>query len=117
VRPTADQPPPAPVVVTRSEPAPPPLPSLASSAKHFGHAADYSWLKGEVQQSLKGMRLRYAPVDEEDLHGGSVTLLSDGQVDGLKDGQLVQVRGHLVSVESRAPAPPYKVLSVEPLSH
>jgi hypothetical protein len=88
-----------------------PLP--APGQTRYGRAGDYGWLVGEVEQSYRGPRLRYAPVDQVDPYGGSVTLLRDSLVDGLKDGQVVRVRGHLLNPDNRAPAPPYKVLSVE----
>jgi hypothetical protein len=79
----------------------------------FGHAPDYGWLRGEIQQSLRGTRLRYAPVDEVDPYGGSVTLIADGQVEGLRDSQCVRVRGQLLNPDRLRPAPGYRVVSVE----
>jgi hypothetical protein len=79
----------------------------------FGHAPDYAWLRGEVERSLRGVRLRYAPVDEADPYGGSVTLVSSPLVDGLRDGQSVRVRGQFLNPEQHTPAPPYRVVSVE----
>jgi hypothetical protein len=81
----------------------------------YGHGQDYGWLKGEVEKSLHGVRLRYARVDEEDTYGGSVTLVADAQVDGLRDGQRVRVRGHLVDPQASNLAPAYKVIAVEAL--
>jgi hypothetical protein len=81
----------------------------------FNHAQDYTWLCGEVQQSYKGIRLRFAPVDVADPYGGSVTLVPDAQVNTLKDGQLVRIRGQLVHPEHLGCAPPYKVAAIESL--
>src|SRR5262249_29636475 len=48
----------------------------AASGPGYGHAEDYTWLSGQVEQwgHNKIYRLRYASVDETDAHGGSVTL-------------------------------------------
>jgi hypothetical protein len=79
----------------------------------FGHAEDYTWLRGEVEYSklANGWRLRYASVDESDTYGGSVTLT--GAVGKLTDGQHVYVRGQLHDPESRKPSPAYRVDSIE----
>ena len=81
----------------------------------YGHANDYHWLNGQVQYSRisKAWRLRYAPLDEIDPYGGSVTLVDDGTLGSLKDGQYVRVHGQLVSSPDKAVAPPYKVDSVQ----
>jgi len=106
----ADQPPPVSTVVpppttnnaalTRGEP-PPPRKSFAdvTAQPFFSHAADYSWLQGQVEYSHFGnsWRLRYASVDESDSYGGSVTLLDNNLLENLKDGQYVRVQGHLAS--------------------
>jgi hypothetical protein len=88
-------------------------PAAASGSVPYAHALDYGCLTGEVQVALRGVRLRYAQVDQDDRYGGSVTLLADPVVAGLRDGQMVRFRGQLLSPESRTPAPSYKVVSVE----
>jgi hypothetical protein len=105
----AEQPPPPATVVppatnntalSRGEP-PPPRKSFAdvTAQPFFSHAADYSWLQGQVEYSHFGnsWRLRYASVDESDSYGGSVTLLDNNLLQNLKDGQYVRVQGHLAS--------------------
>src|SRR5262249_36117286 len=92
----ADQPRPVPTVappttnnaaLTRGEP-PPPRKSFAdvTAQPFFSHAADYSWLQGQVEYSHFGnsWRLRYASVDESDSYGGSVTLLDNNLLQNLK---------------------------------
>jgi hypothetical protein len=86
------------------------------SSPQYGHAPDYAWLKGEIQVCVRSKRLRFAPVDEADPYGGSVSLPADPQIEGLKDGQIALVRGHLIDPETRTSAPLYKVLSIEALS-
>lgn len=84
-----------------------------------GHAADYTWLCGQVQYSRlsKGWRLRYAGVEETDAYGGSVTLVDDGRLANLKDGDVVRVQGHLENVSERSIAPHYVIHSVEVQAH
>lgn len=83
----------------------------------FGHAPDYSWLVGQVEKSRlgTGWRLRYSSVDENDAHGGSVTLAGDGNLPTLRDGQYIRVHGHLASPDDRGAAPGYHVDSFEPV--
>src|SRR5581483_199982 len=57
----------------------------------YGHAADYSWLRGEVEHTRRGWHLRYASMDESDMHGGSVMLADNGQLSELKDGDVYVV--------------------------
>jgi hypothetical protein len=106
-------------------------PALAESTESFprrsspdhmatpdsGHAEDYSWLVGKLQYSRfnKSWRLRFASVDEEDRYGGSVTIVDDLRLAGLKDGQTVRVEGHLTNPEARTIAPPYEVNSIQAL--
>jgi hypothetical protein len=49
-------------------------------------------LTGEVYQFRKTWRLRYAPIDADDPHGGSVILVGAG-LEQLQDGQRVHVVG------------------------
>jgi hypothetical protein len=84
-----------------------------------GHASDYSWLAGEVQQYrlAKGWQLRYAGVDEVDAHGGSVLLISDtDQLSQLKEGQRVRVSGRLLYPDSHTSGTPFQVQSLQILS-
>jgi hypothetical protein len=83
----------------------------------FSHTEDYSCLSGQIQHSriTKGWRLRYASVDEVDPYGGSVTLADEAKLAGVKDGDLLRVRGHLVNPEDRGIAPSYQVDSIQPI--
>jgi hypothetical protein len=85
----------------------------ASTGMSFGHAPDYTWLRGQVQRSLHGVRLRFAPVDQVDRYGGSVTLVGDAQIEHLRDGQCVRVRGQLLNPDAKSPAPAYRVVAIE----
>ena len=83
----------------------------------FSHAEDYSWLSGQIQHSriAKAWRLRYASVDEVDPYGGSVTLMDDARVAGLKDGDFVRVHGRFVNPEGKGIAPPYEGDFIQPV--
>lgn len=81
----------------------------------FARADDYRWLNGQVRYDSfsKAWRLRYAPLDEEDAYGGSVTLVDDGTLGKLKDGQFIRVHGSLMCSREKAVRPRYKVISVQ----
>jgi len=76
----------------------------------------FSWLGGQLESSrlVKGWRLRFASVDEDEPHGGTVTLTGD--LPPLKDGQFIRVRGYLVDPQEHGLAPVYHVESYEPLN-
>lgn len=90
----------------------------AAAHSCFSHSGDYCELTGQIQHSriTKGWRLRYASVDEVDRYGGSVTLVEDAKLSGLNDGDLVHVRGRLVNHDESGIAPPYEVLSIQPIA-
>jgi hypothetical protein len=84
--------------LTRGEPPPVRRSFVDTTAQpFFSHAADYSWLQGQVEYShlSKGWRLRYASVDSEDAYGGSVTLADSEFLKNLKDGQYIRVEGSI----------------------
>jgi hypothetical protein len=91
----------------------------AGGPEKNSHAADYGWLSGEVEHSqlLRGWRLRYSRVDEEDAHGGSVLLVGNvHQFDDLQEGQEVRVTGHLLNADSHTAGSAYQVESLQVLS-
>jgi hypothetical protein len=83
----------------------------------FDHAADYSWLSGELQhaEGSNAWRLRYASVDENDAYGGSVTLMGSASLAGFKNGQSVRLTGHMADPQSHVPSPVYVVSNIETL--
>jgi hypothetical protein len=89
-----------------------------SAKSCYGHAEDYSWIKGELQfgHARNAWRVRFASIDEEDRYGGSVTLTEEGPMEEYKDGQLVHIEGRLVDPESRDPSPEYRVRAIMPLN-
>jgi hypothetical protein len=89
-------------------------PAPARAASPF-HAPDYGWLIGELHYShVRGVwRLRYAPPDEEDPFGGTMTLVDPGPMTAYRSGQIVRVEGELIDPASREPSPPYRVRSIQ----
>jgi hypothetical protein len=81
----------------------------------FGHATDYSWLRGQAEYSRirHGWRLRYASVDEVDRYGGSVTLIENRDLERVKDGQYITVHGHVSSTGEDGATAAYRVDSFE----
>jgi hypothetical protein len=116
--------------LTRGEPPPVRRSFVDTTAQpFFDHAADYTWLQGQLEYShvSKAWRLRYASVDSEDAYGGSVTLEDGPLVKNLKDGDYVRVEGCINKVEllqtgtstnfhqDRSIAPLYRVDGVKPI--
>jgi hypothetical protein len=89
----------------------------ATAAAPYGHAPDYRWLTGELRYSpARGAWcLHYAGGEEDDRHGGSVTLVGIGSTTHLRAGQAVRVEGEMIDIGSREPSPPYRVTSLRPL--
>lgn len=87
---------------------------LGSKTISFGAGENYRTLTGEVQQFRRGWRLRYAAVDAEDAHGGSVSLIGQG-LERLKDGVHVRVTGTLIPAEDRLSSPRFQVQALEVL--
>jgi len=82
-----------------------------------GHAADYSWLVGELQylQTRHAWRLCYGRPGAEDRYGGTVTLAGDALPPGAAAGQVVRVEGRLVNPGTSEPRPAYWVERVQVL--
>jgi hypothetical protein len=82
----------------------------------FKHTPDYSALEGQVSYSHidKAWRLRFASLDEIDSYGGSVTLVDNPALEGLKEGQHVRVQGRLVDPDRHEAGSAYKVQSLQP---
>jgi hypothetical protein len=69
-------------------------------------------ITGNVQPWRKTWRLRFAPVDQEAVYGGSVVLEGIG-LDRLRDGQTVRVQGVLIAPTERASPARYRVQTLE----
>jgi hypothetical protein len=81
----------------------------------FGRATDYRWLQGELLfSSVRGVwRLRYAAADDDDVYGGSVTLVDVDSHLALHAGQRVRIEGRLINPRSNEPSPFYHVLKLQ----
>lgn len=88
-------------------------------AGRYAYAADYRWLKGQLEYSLVDQRwkLRYIPIDgATDSHGGSVVL--DGAMPAeFQAGDFVTLRGSLAGEAAAGQfAPNYRFDAIEPLA-
>lgn len=90
-------------------------PTVNDSVQPRNRAEDYRWLVGELQYvHVRAVwRLRYAGAEEEDRHGGSVTLVETGSMSGFQSGQIVRVEGELVNPDVTGPSPAYRVRLIE----
>jgi hypothetical protein len=70
-------------------------------------------LTGTVESWRRTQRLRYAPADVEEANGGLVTLVGDPQLERMKEGQRIRVRGFLIPSADRAHPPRFQVQSME----
>jgi hypothetical protein len=95
-------------------PTTPAVPMDGKPAAMTGHAADYSWLYGEVHYDhiSRGWRLRYASLDEIDRWGGAVILAAESDLEKLKEGQVVKVQGRLLEPANSKSSPGYRVDSM-----
>lgn len=87
--------------------------TLKSVAFKYGATENYTILVGRVQEWRKTVRLRYAAVEQQDAHGGSVSLEGVADVHQLRDGQHVRVRGTLIPADGRAGSARFRVTSIE----
>ncbi|MFO0865706.1 MAG: hypothetical protein U0744_13820 [Gemmataceae bacterium] len=88
---------------------------LTNANVKLGAANDYKALTGHVTSFRKSWRLRYAAVESEDVHGGSVVLNGAG-LDRLKDGQLIRVQGSIIPPTDRNQPATFQVQAIEILA-
>jgi hypothetical protein len=70
----------------------------------YGHAEDYSWLKGVLIRHPNGsVDLRYCDIAAEDRWGGKVCLEPDSRLNAVRDGQVIYVEGSLVPETDETP--------------
>jgi hypothetical protein len=96
---------------SHANPSPPP----ARKEPTLARGADYSWLRGQVGYSrlTQGWYIRYAPFDQVDRYGGSLTLIDDGNLGLLAEGQFVTVRGHVEEPVEFKGTPRYRVFEID----
>ena len=64
----------------------------------YGHAADHSWLQGELDRHYRGhLELRFRPASEEDSLGGKVRLVDDPRLAEFRPGDVIAVEGELLT--------------------
>jgi hypothetical protein len=84
-----------------------------------GHEDDYSWITGQLQYIHADGGLwvvRYATVDTEDKFGGSVVLAPTVNMKNFREGDLVSVRGEILSEQRASHAvggPLYRAVAVD----
>lgn len=88
---------------------------LTNTNVKLGATDDYKALTGHVTSFRKSWRLRYAAVESEDVHGGSVMLNGAG-LERLKDGQLVRVQGTILAPADRNQPAMFQVQAIEILA-
>jgi hypothetical protein len=89
--------------------------TLKSTHIKYGASKNYTVLVGRVQEWRKTLRLRYAAVEQDDAHGGSVELEAGVELPPLRDGQHVRVRGAMIPAEDRVSSARFRVDAIEVL--
>jgi hypothetical protein len=83
----------------------------------YGHASDYTRLRGELDRHYRGhMDLRFKPASEEDSFGGKVRLENHPQLSEFRAGDVVEVYGEMVREpggESGTQYPRYHVKEIK----
>lgn len=86
-------------IVAAAEKATTPAPPVLEPSR----ADDFSWIQGRLQWvHVKGGAwvVRYAPLDREDIHGGSVVLVRDRRFEDFHEGDFVRLEGEILSQKS-----------------
>ena len=74
----------------------------------YGHAADYTWLQGELDRHYRGhLELRYRSVSEDDPYGGKVRLEDDPRLAEFRPGDIIAVEGELLTDPDGPSAAPW----------
>jgi hypothetical protein len=81
----------------------------------FTHAADYRWLVGCLlaRSGRDGWCVRYAAPDGSDPHGGILTLVAPGPMEGFHPGEVVRVEGELVDPLPHEIKPAFRVHAIQ----
>jgi hypothetical protein len=87
----------------------------ATIASIYGHAPDYSWIRGVLDKHYRGfMNIRYCDLSEEDPYGGKFTLQADERLESYRDGDVVWIKGQLMPQRNvRSAWNPFRVYRVE----
>jgi len=81
----------------------------------FAHAADYTWLVGELRAIGPDVwTVRFASVDDD---RDTVVLVDAPPMNDLHTGQLVRVEGQLVDPSSHDARPAFRVTAIHPVEH
>jgi hypothetical protein len=74
----------------------------------YGHAADYTWLQGELDRHYRGhLELRFRPMSEDDPYGGKVRLEDDPLLAEFRPGDVIAVEGELLTDPDGPAAAPW----------
>jgi hypothetical protein len=83
--------------------------SSSPASLMYGHAADYSWIRGVLDKHYRsGMNIRYCDLSEEDPHGGKFVLEDEPQLASYRDGDIVWIEGELLPKLRGAESSPWE---------
>lgn len=90
-------------------------PATKPPIHRLDHAADYSWVQGRLTRvhSRGGYwQVRYAGLDQSDRHGGQVILVGSA-TEGLKEGDMVRVRGSVLGYDGKLRGTKYRATGIQ----
>ncbi|NBO93555.1 MAG: hypothetical protein EBV06_14775 [Planctomycetia bacterium] len=90
------------------------LPTITASQPlvAIGHATDYRWIVGTLQEERGVWKILYGIAGDLDRYGGSLELLETGPMNGFWPGRLVRVEGELIDPAPLEIQPSYRVRSM-----
>jgi len=96
-------------------------PKIESRSDMYGHADDYSWLKGRLHKvHVPGVewKIRYLPIDEVDQWGGSMVLAPDIRLEDFNHLDVVYIKGKQLADRPSlyVSGPLYRIESIHDLS-
>ena len=87
-------------------------PKATHSTNNYGHARDYSWLRGILSRDSDGLWSITYDLKGNDEYSGNLGLTK--KLEGYRSGEIIEVRG-MITTEAVSPLgkPLYKVVSIE----
>ena len=87
----------------------------------YGHAADYTWIQGKLEQHPSGcLFLRYGEPFQPDAWDGKICLPDDPRLKAYKEGDLIRIEGeliaHAVAGASAMSHASYRIRTIVPIS-
>jgi hypothetical protein len=91
-----------------------PLPVATGNYPALGHAADYTWIAGEVEKDLTCTYLRFGSAQKTSWGGRIALVMTAQQLSQLQSGDTIVVTGTLVAfADGSCGSPSYVVSTIQ----